>query len=101
MHLNIRSLPNKISEVKNIVLEHKPHILGLSECELRMVQNKYDENKLKIPGYKIFFPKSWSLFGYARVVVYIKTTLSFEEIKNLEDNDVQSIWIKAGFKNIK
>ena len=31
-HLNIRSLQNKVWEVKKITTEIKPHILGLSEC---------------------------------------------------------------------
>ena len=35
VHLNIRSLPNKVSELKNIVKQHGPHILGISKCELK------------------------------------------------------------------
>ena len=35
MHLNIRSVKNKVLEVKNIVKQHNPHIFGLSECELK------------------------------------------------------------------
>ena len=43
MHLNIRSLSNKMSEVKNLLKEHNPHIFGISECELRKIQGIYDE----------------------------------------------------------
>ena len=50
LHVNIRSLRNKISEVKNIIKQHSPHILGISEAELRKVGNVFDEKKLKIPG---------------------------------------------------
>ena len=74
-HLNIRSLVNKISEVKSIVKQHNPHILGISEAELRNVGNKFDEKKLKIPGYNLLFPKSWTVHGYARVVVYVYVCL--------------------------
>ena len=35
MHLNIRSLGNKISEIKNLIKEHKPHIFGISEAQLK------------------------------------------------------------------
>ena len=77
IHLNIRSLGNKITDVKNIILDHRPHIFGLSECELRKVNGKYDEGKLKIPGYDVFFPQSWSKKGFARVIVYIKKGLNF------------------------
>ena len=100
-HLNIRSLANKVFEVKNIVKQTNPHILGLSECELRKTRDQFDETKLKVPGYRVLFPKSWSVHGFARVIVYVKTTLEFEQISELEDDMVQSIWIKAGFKNSK
>ena len=42
-HLIIRSLSNKVSEVKYIIKQHSPHILGISECELKKVQNQFDE----------------------------------------------------------
>ena len=35
IHLNVRSIRNKLCEVRNIILNEKPHIFGLSECELR------------------------------------------------------------------
>ena len=65
-HLNIRSLKYKVSEIKNIVKEYSPHIIGLSESELR--RENIDEQSLKIPGYDLLFPKSWSVHGFARVV---------------------------------
>ena len=100
-HLNIRSLKNKVGEIKNLISQHKPNIFGLSECELRKVNNIFDENKLKIPGYKILFPKSWTTQGYARVVVYVKNGLEFEQLHDLEQEEVQSIWLRGGFKNGK
>ena len=100
-HLNIRSLKNKMCEVKNLVKEHSPNILGLSECELNKVNNHFDENKLKIPGYQILFPKSWTKHGFARVVVYVKTSLEYEQVTDLEDDTVQSVWLRGGFKNGK
>ena len=101
MHLNIRSLGHKVFEIKNIVKQYHPHIIGLSECELKKHGGNYDESFLKIPGYNILFPKSWSSHGFARVVVYVKKTLEFEQISDLEDDLVQSIWLKGGFKNSK
>jgi len=101
MHLNIRSLSNKIFEVKRIVNDHKPNILGLSECELRKKDGYYDESRLKVPGYNILFPKSWIHHGFARVVVYIKNSLEYEQLECLEDTSVQSIWLKGSFKSGK
>ena len=37
MHVNIRSLYNKMSEVKNLIQKQKPHILGISEANLKKV----------------------------------------------------------------
>ena len=101
MHLNIRSVKNKVLEVKNIVKQHNPHIFGLSECELKKENNQFDENLLKVPGYVTLFPKSWTTVGQARVLVYVKKTLEFVQVQELEDEEVQSIWIRGGFKNGK
>ena len=95
------SLRNKVFEVKNIVKEHSPHILGLSECELRKVGRQYDVTKLMVPGYSILFPKSWESHGFARVLVYVKNTLQYEQVKDLEDDLVQSIRLRGGLKNSK
>ena len=99
-HLNIRSLQNKVSDVKRVVTQVKPHFFGCSECELKKSDN-FDVGKLKIPGYNIFFPKSWEKHGYARVVVYYKKNLNCERLSELEDDHLQSIWFKFGFKNSK
>ena len=95
-HLNIRSLQNKVQEIKMIINEKSPHIFGISEAELK----KTDVNveNLKIPGYDLLFPKSWESFGYARIVVYVKNTLNYEHISDLEDDSVQSIWLTASFQ---
>ena len=99
IHLNIRSLRNKISEIKRIIHENKPHVLGLSECELKNLNGRFDESQLKIPGYDILYPKSWKAHGFARVVMYVKKTLHYQQVFDLEDELVQSVWIKGGFKN--
>ena len=101
LHLNIRTVKNKILEVKNIIKNQDPHIFGLSECELKKKNNRFDEEILKIPGYRILFPKTWASLGQARTIMYVKKTFEFEQINDLENEDVQSIWIRGGFKNGK
>ena len=64
MHLNIRSLRYKVPEVKHVIKQNNPNILGISEAEL--FKDRIDEICLKIPGYDILFPKSWEQHGYAR-----------------------------------
>ena len=98
LHMNIRGLKSKVVEVKNIVKEHKPHILGLSECELVRNGAFFDEQILKVPGYSLVFPSSWRTLGIARVVVYIKNGFEYEQLEDLEDDQIQAVWLKAGFK---
>ena len=99
MHLNIRSLKYKIHEIKNIVKEYGPHILGLSECELLKVN--IDEKSLKIPGYDVLYPSSWSVDGFARILVFVKKGFKYKQIKEIQNNQVQSIWIQGGYCHSK
>ena len=99
MHINVRSLRNKVSEVKNVIKQHNPHIIGISEAEL--TKDRVDEKRLKIPGYDILYPKSWAEHGYARVVMYVKKTFKYQQVHELEDDQVQSVWIKGGQRNSK
>ena len=99
IHINVRSLYNKITELKTFMLKEKPHILGVSEAEL--LKDFHSEAKLKIPGYTTLFPKSWDRDGRARVIVYVKKCLQYTQLHSLESSEVQSIWLAAGFKNCK
>ena len=58
IHINIRSLYNKISKVKCIARKEKPHIIGISEAEL--FKPHHLEKSLKIPEYDLLLPKSWN-----------------------------------------
>ena len=89
MHFNIRSLKYKMGEVKNILKQEKPQIFGLSDTEIK--KETIDEKILKVPGYNILFPKSWDLYGFARVVVYVKKNFQYEQVRELEDDVVQSV----------
>ena len=99
MHFNIRSLKFKVNEIKNIIYLEKPTIFGLSECELK--KETLDPKTLKIPGYTILYPKSWEAEGFARVLVYVKKSFSYEQLHDLEDSLVQSVWLRGSFKNSK
>ena len=100
-HLNIRKLQNKVSEIKNKVKELNPNLLSLSECDLKKNSPNFDIEKLKVPGYNIHLPKSWEVHGYARIILYYKKTFDCPRIPELEDDHLQTIWVKFGFKNSK
>ena len=84
-----------------MIKELIPHMFSVSECELRKNSPNFSLEKLKVPGYNIHFPQSWDLHGYARVVLYYKKTFDCPRVPELEDEHLQSIWVKFGFKNSK
>ena len=74
-----------------MIMKEKPHILGISEAELK--KSHHCVNSLKVPGYDLLLPKSWEIYGKARVVVYIKKSLQYEHLLALEHADVQTLWL--------
>ena len=58
-------------------------------------------DKLKVPGYKLLLPQSWDKHGYAWVAVYVKKSFDYVRVGELEDDHLQTIWIKGGFKGSK
>ena len=52
-------------------------------------------------GIKFFFPSHGPQQGIARVIVYVKKSLEYDQIHELEDVEFQSVWLKGGFKNGK
>ena len=99
-HLNIRSLRYKVVEIKKIIKEQNLQIIGLSECEIKKGPN-FDLKELKIPGYNLLLPKSLDSAEFARVAVYVKKTFMYRQVFELQDDMVQTIWLKGGFKNSK
>ena len=77
IHLNIRSLYNKVCEVKRLVKQENHHILGISEAELK--KSHHSLNSVKISGYDLILPKSWETIGKARVIVFIKNSVEYEQ----------------------
>ena len=88
-----------MSEIRNLIQKEKPHILGISEAELK--KKNHDLKCLKLPGYDLLLPHSWEKDGKARVVVYVKKSLQYEQLSNLQDLEVQTVWLRAGFKNTR
>ena len=57
LHLNVRSLRFKINEIKILIKEHNPHLIGVSEAELS--RDSVHEDNLKIPGYNLLLVYTW------------------------------------------
>ena len=64
-------------------------------------KKNHNVNTLKVPGYELLLPASWETQGKARVVVYVKKSLHYEHLPLLQHEDVQTVWLRAGFKNTR
>ena len=87
---------SRLAEIKNIISTHRPHILGISEANLK--DNNHDKNICSIPDYSLHTcPVSQN--GMIRLVVYIHKDITFKIRRDLMSSDLCSVWIEAGLKN--
>ena len=93
-------LQNKHDEIATIIGGHKPHVLGLSEANLKrdhdltLVQHE-DYNLHTCPS--IDNPQ----LNISRVVVYTHKSVVVKRRHDLEDSTVSAIWLEAGLPRQK
>ena len=97
----------KLVDIKNFFNKHNPHIFCIVESDIFGFNsdcsrnNKYSTedviSKLAIEGYKIVLPKSWTHFGQARILVYIKEDVKVKIVEDDPGNhDLPSITMEIG-----
>ena len=87
-------LVNKLADIKYIVEEHKPHVLGLGEANVRHDHSLED---LNIEGYSLYLDSAiHTQIGMARVAVFTHTSLRVQRRTDLEDNIVPAVWLECG-----
>ena len=94
-------LENKINEIEAVVDAVKPHLLVVSEGNLR---KSVDQSTVQIPGYKLFTANTIQnpdIKNISRVLVYKHDSLVGKLRTDLMNNTVDSIWLELGFKNQK
>ena len=90
-HLNIRSLVNKIDEIKVFCETHKPHVLCLNETWFDM---SIADGEIQLDGYShIRRDKTRHQGG---VLVYIASNLNFKERGEIgdESGELQCLWLE-------
>ena len=106
---------NKIEDVKQIATRHKPHFIGISEVNLSRNELVPDDNennnefsteqaheKLKIEGYQLFLPTSWTEHNKARLIVYVDENISVKFGHNPSHaSHIQNILLEVGFGKTK
>ena len=106
---------NKIDDLKLTINRHKPHLIAVSEIDLRRDNSNNDDfatnnftteqlhDKLSIQDYKIFLPKSWESLGVARLVVYARDDIKAKQLNPQDEcyDHVQNVTMEIGFGRSK
>ena len=96
-HWNIGGgyLCNKMDTIEAILLDHSPHIIGLSEASFWGEHNLDD---VRIPNYKVFFANTLNnpSLNISRVAVYVHQDVTVRLREDLMSQDFSSIWLEVG-----
>ena len=67
----------KLYDIKSFLLKYDIHLFGLIECDINAAGSGMKDilDNLKINGYNIKLPLSWSVHSQARIIVYVKEDL--------------------------
>ena len=86
---------NKHPEIENIIEGHQPHILGLSEANLR---KNVDPRLVQHEGYTLHTAPTIDnpALEISRVVVYTHSSLVVKRRSDLEDSSLSAIWLEVG-----
>ena len=89
-------LENKTIEIENVISDHHPHLLGISEANLH--RNHCIDN-CKIDDYDLITCKTLDNVNLqiSRVVVYKHNSLVAKVREDLMSDSFSSIWLEVGF----
>ena len=91
-------LHNKHTEIETIIAGHHPHVLGLSEANLKL---SHDLSLVQHENYQLHTSPTADNpdLQTSRVVVYTHNSLVVKRRPDLEDNRVSAIWLEVGLPN--
>ena len=90
-------MSNRLSEIKNIISQHRPHMLGISEANISTSQ---DLSLFNIADYKIHVGPA-SVTGLIRIAVYVHKDIKVKLRPDLMSPNLSSIWFETSFKRSK
>ena len=96
MHLNIRSLRNKTTELSLLAQRAKANVIAITETWL---DSSITDSEVMIPGYNIVRKDRSTLGG--GVCLYVKDTLAYNTRTDLSDDQFEAIWINLLSKKTK
>jgi hypothetical protein len=88
-------LKNKHQEVETIIAGHQPHLLGLSEANLR---NDHNLSQVQHQDYELHTCSTLNNadLNMSRIVVYTHRSLVVKRRFDLEGENISSIWLEVG-----
>ena len=94
----------KLDDIQSFLLKYDIHLFGLIECDIKasgFYTCKQDIlDNLKINGYNVKLPLSWSIHNQARIIVYVKDDLKVKwKDLRIQDSDLPSISCEIGSGN--
>ena len=92
-HLNVHSLSDKLSAIKNSLSEYD--IIALTETLLR----PYHQQDLSIPGFHPVIRLDRADRGGGGCAVYLRNTLYYTRLNQLETPDIEALWLKVRSQN--
>ena len=93
-------LHNKHHEIETLIAGHHPHILGLSEANLR---SNADLSLVQHADYEVHTAPTLlnPELGISRVVVYTHSSLIVKRRAALEADTLSAIWLEVGMPRQK
>ena len=88
-------LGNRIHEIENIISQHRPHVLGISESNYF---KGHDQDSVQIEHYKMLTSKTLENtdLNVSRVCVYLHNSLVGKVRYDLMNDTFSSIWVEVG-----
>ena len=93
-------LTNSHTEVETIISKHQPHLLGLSEANLKV---SHDLSLVQHSDYHLHTCATITNPGLAisRVVAYTHKSLIVKRREDLDDDSISAIWLEVGLPRHK
>ena len=80
-----------MDEIKNIIEEHKPHIIGISEANLHINAHK---PSMHIEGYVVEIDNLHKVKCRSQIVIYIMSHIKYVRRTDLENTKIPNVWLE-------
>ena len=97
-HLNICSIINKLDYLDILLHDNDIDVFCISET---WTENNIDDCELMISGYNFCCLDRSNGMTHGGVMCYVKDSLSFKQISDIHDDEVESIFVEINLPNTK